>query len=151
MINLEIQSLIQDVRNSFPDKDLQVNGNDTVGAIRRLIDRRGEPITTEDADFLERLTRKVDITKRVCVSYDAGWEKPTNLTPVSSTTLLGIAFCLTRFGNPAENDSQENLLKWANSALNALDLARTSVGINQELIERVLKFIHAHLDALLHR
>jgi|GEM_PF-3172338 len=149
MTSTETYPGLQELRDSFPEVDNSANSGNTLAMIRSLVMSDAEKLTDSDRALLDVLSRKLDVAKRLCLSYDLDWKKPVDRTPVPSSALLGVAVCMIQFATNATDTSREQALKWINTAFNATDLARQYPDPDPVRIDSVVSYMRVQLDEFL--
>jgi len=119
-------NLFRSLAASLPD-----SGECTGGAVSTIdfLSSSGNsperPFTCNERHAIERLGRKVDIAKKVWVSYDAGWNKPVDKSPLPPSAWAALIAGFLHYAAIFDAPSPEGRgpsLKFINTALNAIDL-----------------------------
>ncbi len=127
----EITALLKSEVSSHSD------GNTTAVFTFDLLNNRLDGPSDIDILFLDTLTRKIDIARRVCKKYDAEWKRPIDKEPVSCEVLLGIILCLTLADISHIEEKRGHSLKWLNAAFNAMRIAENTLPVDQGKMEQV--------------
>jgi hypothetical protein len=134
-----MDDIMSTLRSRLPDSDAWPEaGNHTIGLLAHLASRHHVPLPASEQKALDCLCRKSDFLGQVRIAYDADWRMALDKRPLPLDAWPVLILSLLVFGAAVDDgtgDGRGRVLKWANSAFNAMELYR-SLGGREALIPR---------------
>ena len=124
---------------------------DCMGLIQPLLENRPAHLTPEEEAWVEALAHKIDVVKKVVRSYDDGWKKPVDGTPLNDKEIETLVMMFLFAAGTEDGDGGDDTgkrLKWLNSAFNTLDLA-SGAGMDASRVSAFRDSASNQLKALL--
>ncbi len=134
----------------LPDSDAWPEaGNHTIGLLAHLASRHHVPLPASEQKALDCLCRKSDFLGQVRIAYDADWRMALDKRPLPLDAWPVLILSLLVFGAAVDDgtgDGRGRVLKWANSAFNAMELYRSLGG--REALQALDRFAEERLQEL---
>ena len=124
-------------------------GNVTSVFVLALLENYQEHPKTVQIEFLDIMTRKIDIAQRICKEYDTEWKLAVNKEPVSKNVILGLALSLALTKLPQNTNNLGRSFKWLNSGFNALRLLPKSNKIFDYRVAQVLQTLEKRFNVVI--